>query len=265
MELVLAFEQLGRAALPGPLIETVAVVPSLLTSAGAVADLPKIAAGELLATVAIPPFVPFAVDADAAGLALLLADGDLHRSPAVTTQRSIDPTRSLSELGRGEVIGSLESRGPAMRAYDLGALACSAQVLGLGTALVEMSTTYAGQRIQFGRPVGSFQAVKHLLADAHVGLELARPLVYGAALSVGTPEHGRDVSAAKVACSEAAYRASRAALQVHGAIGYTAEFDLSLWLTKVRALYSAWGTVAQHRRRVLAELVSPGSFTEDHS
>ena len=65
---------------------------------------------------------------------------------------------------------------------------------------------------------------------------------------------GRDVSAAKVACADAAYRAARAALQVHGAIGYTAEHDLSLWLGKVRALVPAWGSQAEHRARVVAEL-----------
>jgi hypothetical protein len=104
---------------------------------------------------------------------------------------------------------------------------------------------YAKQRSQFGRPIGAFQAVKHQLADVHVGLELARPLVHGAALSA------IPVSAAKIAAADAAYRAARCALQVHGAIGYTAEYDLSLWLTKVRALQSTWGTSAVHRARLL--------------
>ena len=121
-------------------------------------------------------------------------------------------------------------------------------------ALLERATEYAMQRKQFGRPIGSFQAVKHQLADALVALELARPLLYGAALAIGTATAARDVSAAKVACTEAAYRASRTSLQVHGAIGYTAEYDLSLWLTKVRALVSAWGTQRVHRDRVLAAM-----------
>src|SRR5438067_1489711 len=72
-------------------------------------------------------------------------------------------------------------------------------------------------RRQFGRPIGTFQAVKHRLADALIGLELARPLVHGAAVTL----EPRDISAAKVACSEAAHRAAKAALQVHGALGYT--------------------------------------------
>ena len=75
-------------------------------------------------------------------------------------------------------------------------------------------------------------------------------MLYGAALSMGTPEQPRDVSAAKVACTDAAYRAARTGLQVHGAIGYTAEYDLALWLTKIRALTFVWGTQQFHRDRV---------------
>jgi alkylation response protein AidB-like acyl-CoA dehydrogenase len=87
-----------------------------------------------------------------------------------------------------------------------------------------------------------------------VGLELARPLLFGAALGLDGPDAAREVSAAKVAGADAAYRAARTALQVHGAIGYTAEYDLALWLTKVRALVAAWGTPRFHRDRVLAAL-----------
>jgi hypothetical protein len=142
------------------------------------------------------------------------------------------------------------------RAFELGTLACSAQLLGAGRALLEASVRHASTRAQFGRPVGSFQAVKHQLADVAIGLEFAGPLLdaAAAALAEGSATAARDVSAAKVACADAAARAARAALQVHGAIGYTAEHDLSLWLTKVRALVPAWGSQAEHRDRVMAEL-----------
>ena len=130
-----------------------------------------------------------------------------------------------------------------------------------GRALLEMSVRHGCARVQFGRPVGAFQAVKHKLADTAIGLEFARPLLDAAALALaedpglaGTATAARDVSAAKVACADAAYRAARAALQVHGAIGYTAEHDLSLWLGKVRALVPAWGSQAEHRARVVAGL-----------
>ncbi|MGA8257587.1 MAG: acyl-CoA dehydrogenase family protein, partial [Nocardioides sp.] len=110
--------------------------------------------------------------------------------------------------------------------------------------------TYVKQRKQFGREIGSYQAIKHALADVRIALDFARPLVWGAALD----PNRRDVSAAKVAVSDAAYLASRTGLQVHGAIGYTEEFDLSVWITKIRALITAWGTPAFHRSVVLEEL-----------
>jgi alkylation response protein AidB-like acyl-CoA dehydrogenase len=108
---------------------------------------------------------------------------------------------------------------------------------------------YAGQRKQYGRAIGEYQAIKHLLADVVTRLELARPLLYGAAVAGETL--ARDVSAAKVMAGDAALLAARTALQVHGAIGYTAEHDLGLRLTKVRALAGAWGTGSFHRARVL--------------
>lgn len=106
---------------------------------------------------------------------------------------------------------------------------------------------YVRQRTQFGVPVGSFQAVKHRLADAKVALEFARPLVFGAAVTLDPA----DAAAAKVTACEAAYTTARTALQLHGAIGYTAEYDLSLWFTRARALRTAWGTPAACRATVL--------------
>jgi alkylation response protein AidB-like acyl-CoA dehydrogenase len=128
-------------------------------------------------------------------------------------------------------------------------LACAAQLLGAGERVLADSVTYVKQRKQFGREIGSYQAIKHQLADVRIALDFARPLVLGAALGE-VP-----VSAAKVYAADAAYLAARTGLQVHGAIGYTAEFDLSLWLNRIRALVTAWGTPAYHRGRVLESLV----------
>nr|WP_281363744.1 acyl-CoA dehydrogenase family protein [Nocardioides daedukensis] len=133
-------------------------------------------------------------------------------------------------------------------------LATSAQLLGVGERLLADAVAYVKQRRQFGREIGSYQAIKHQLADCRIALDFARPLIHGAALTVAGPEGARDVSAAKVAAAEAAYRTSRVALQVHGAIGYTQEFDLSIWILKVRALLTAWGTPAAHRARILSAL-----------
>ncbi len=114
--------------------------------------------------------------------------------------------------------------------------------------------SHAERRTQFQVPIGSFQAVKHRLADTLIGLEFAQPLVYAAALALaaGAPSAGREVAAAKVAAGEAGYAAARTALQLHGALGYTEELDLSLWIRKARPLRDAWGTPADCRARVLA-------------
>jgi hypothetical protein len=162
----------------------------------------------------------------------------------------VDPARRLFHVhGEPRPIAG----GAVDRAFDLGVLAVTAQLLGAGRRLLDTATEYARQRHQYGKPIGQYQAVKHLLADVVTRLELARPLAYGAAVTAAP----RDVSAAKVAAGEAAYLAARVALQVHGAVGYTAEHDLALWLTKVRALVGAWGDPTVHRRRLLAALGGP--------
>ena len=274
LDLVVACEELGHHALPGPVAESLAAVPALLAgladtglAQGACGErrelggewLAGLAAGDLIATLAMPPRLPFAADAGAAGLVLLAQDGAVYRARLGATHRSVDPARSLSEAHGGEVLAR-DAAEAAARALDLGALACSAQLLGAGRALLEASVRHASVRAQFGRPVGAFQAVKHKLADVAIGLEFARPLLDAAATALAddAATAGRDVSAAKVACADAAYRAARAALQVHGAIGYTAEHDLSLWLGKVRALVPAWGSQAEHRARVMRELSGQG-------
>jgi alkylation response protein AidB-like acyl-CoA dehydrogenase len=239
VDLVVGFVELGRAAVPGPFVESVAVLGALLPESDS----------EAMATLAAPPSATYACDGDVADAVYVLDGRTLRHGVATRGPRSVDAARRLSVVTAGAVV----RRGvDARRAHDLGALATAAQIHGAGQAALERAVAYAGQRTQFGKPIGSFQAVKHQLADAHVALDLAAPLLYGAALAVADDAETspRDVSAAKVACTDAAYRAARTALQVHGAIGYTAEYDLSLWLTKIRALVSAWGTQAQHRARV---------------
>jgi alkylation response protein AidB-like acyl-CoA dehydrogenase len=239
VDLVLAFEQLGRFAVPGPYVESVAVLPAL-----------GVDVGDSLATLAAPPHVPYALDASVADAIYLLDGGALSSAEPIGSKESVDKARLLAEVRATGDPRRVDPRG----AFEHGVLAVSAQLHGLGAALLDRSVAYAKQRNQFGRPIGSFQAVKHQLADVSVCLELARPLLFGAALSLDSPTAARDASAAKVACADAAYRAARAALQVHGAIGYTAEYDLALWLTKVRALVSAWGTQRWHRDRIRAAI-----------
>ncbi|MCW1958965.1 MAG: acyl-CoA/acyl-ACP dehydrogenase [Mycobacterium sp.] len=248
VDLVVAVERLGRWCVPGPVVESIAVAPILLTDSRAA----ELAAGDLIATVAMPPAVPRAVDADIADLVLLATEAGVNDATATERHESVDPARRLFD------VAPQGGNRPAdiARAYEFGALATAAQLLGAGQAMLDMSVDYAKQRTQFGRVIGSYQAIKHRLADVHIACELARPLVFGAALSLadGSPDTARDVSAARAAASDAALLAARTALQTHGAIGYTAEHDLSLWLLKVQALHSAWGDPTSHRRRLLEAL-----------
>ena len=249
VDLVVALERLGRWCVPGPVTESIAVAPILLADDDRAAGL---AAGELIASVALPPAVPRAVDAEFADIVLLATDAGVTDAAVGARHESVDPARALFDVGpRGQ------ARPAALaRAYEFGVLATAAQLVGAGQAMLDMSVDYAKQRTQFGRAIGSYQAIKHKLADVHIALELARPLVFGAALSLAddSADTARDVSAAKAATSDAALLAARTALQTHGAIGYTAEHDLSHWLLRVQALHSAWGDPASHRRRVLEAL-----------
>jgi alkylation response protein AidB-like acyl-CoA dehydrogenase len=246
VDLVVAAERLGRWCIPGPTVESIAVAPVLLRDDERSAAL---AAGELVVTVALPPHVPRALDAETSGLVLLAQDGTVSEASAATPHESVDPSRKLFEVNASGILGEADVN----RAFEFGVLATAAQLVGAAQAMLDQSVEYAEQRHQFGRAIGSYQAVKHKLADVHIAVELTRPLVYGAALSLGdrSPDTARDVSAAKVAASEAALLAARSALQTHGAIGFTHEHDLSLWLLRVQALHSAWGPPTWHRGRVL--------------
>lgn len=256
VDAVVAFEAIGRYAVPGPWIESVACLPRLLAGLDAerwwLADL---AEGRCVGTITAPPLTPHALDADAADRAFLLDGRDLGDARAAGLRRSVDPARRLFTAEPASPVGRLGE--PAVSgALDMAVLACSAQLLGLGERLLATSVAYATSRRQFGRPIGEYQALKHAMADVRVAQEFARPLVYGAALSIGCGSalSARDVSAAKVAAGAAAYRAARTALQTHGAIGYTAEYDLGLWIAKVRALVGAWGTASLHRARIMESL-----------
>ena len=257
VDLVIACEELGYHALPGPVAESIAAVPTLLSLLGVTERLPDLASGAVIATLGAPPELPYAADAHVAGLVLLVDGDELRCGVPESEWPSVDETRRVFALRAGPVLAA----GPAVagaraRALDVGALACAAQLLGAGRALLDKSVRHAGQRTQFGAPIGQFQAVKHRLADVAIGLEFARPLLYAAAIALAddAATAGRDTSAAKVACADAAQRAARAALQVHGAIGYAVEGGVAPLLTKVRALLPAWGTPSAHRARIMAAL-----------
>lgn len=260
VELAVGFVELGRAGMPGPVVETAAaaVLLSALGEAGeegpAKRFLPGLVAGEALATLTLPGGSPYALDADAATYCFTVsAAGELRLAGGGegALLRSTDPARRLfPPAAEGEPLAAgprvLAAAGTALR---WARLLAAAQCLGVGEALLARTVQYAKQRTQFGTPIGGFQAVKHRLADTLLALEFARPLVWAAALGLAP----REVAAAKLAAGEAAYAAAMTALQVHGAVGYTEELDLSLWLRKARPLRDAWGSPSVCRAAVLQE------------
>ncbi|MEU0915905.1 acyl-CoA dehydrogenase family protein [Streptomyces cyaneofuscatus] len=259
VETAAALVELGRHGVPGPVVESVAAGVLLGGVGGPVAKewLPRIASGTAVVSLALEGYGPYALDADMADAVFTVAGDELGLTRgAGEPVPSMDPARKLFRPAAG---GEVVATGPRVReaaraAGTWATFATAAQALGCGEALLRATVAYVKQRTQFGVPVGSFQAVKHRLADTLLGLEFARPLLYGAAveLAEGSPGAGAAVAAAKVAAGEAGYAAARTALQLHGAVGYTEELDLAWWLRRARPLRDAWGTPSACRARVLA-------------
>jgi alkylation response protein AidB-like acyl-CoA dehydrogenase len=282
LDLVLLLEECGRAAAPEPLVETTAVVAPLLASLASLGSLESqegsavgawldgIAAGTFVATVVVGPasidtagVVPFAEEADLLVVAggdrvVAIAGDDLELVP----ERSVDGSRRLFTVDAhpsSEIVLAAAAPEVVNAAFDRGALGAAAQLLGLADRMLEITVEYVKEREQFGVPIGSFQAIKHHLADALLALEFARPVVYRAAYAMEhqLPSASRDVSMAKCYASDAASTVARKALQCHGAIGYTVEHDLHLWMKRVWALAAAWGDAAHHRARVADAVLGP--------
>ena len=270
VDLVLLLEEAGRANLPEPLVDTMAVaVPLLARLPGERAEelaarwLPAVAAGKAALAAAEPgnaPRVRAGVD-----LALVVAGGVLYAveqpgggDGGSGAERSIDGARRFVDLSSvlvpAGVVAEGDAAAPAWRAAaDRGAWATAAVLVGVAERLVSMATEHAKARVQFGVAIGSFEAVKHHLANAAVKVEFARPLVYRAAWSLdeAEPDASAHVAMAKSASSDAAQLAASVALQVHGAIGYTWEHDLHLWMKRAWSLAGAWGDAGWHRARLL--------------
>jgi alkylation response protein AidB-like acyl-CoA dehydrogenase len=265
LDWVLPLEEAGRAALPEPLADTIAVAAPLLAELAPASEwLPRIADGSAIVVVGFD--ARLVADAHDADLVLLRHGDEVHALLPERMRRHRQPSfDGARRLFRVEWTPSDDSRlatGPAAarawdEAYDRAALAAAAQLVGLGQRLVELTVEYVKVRRQFGQPVGSFQAVKHHLTDALMGIEFARPLVYHAAWSSAgcRPSRAVDISMAKSAASDAADRAARAALQCHGAIGYSFEYDLHLWMKRAWALAASAGDAAWHRARVASALL----------
>lgn len=245
VDAVLLFQELGRAAAPGPVLEHMAVgAPGVAALDSGVVD------GSVVTTVWLDDS-PYVAHAHVASI-VVRHDSVLTGFTAEGVE-SIDGGRKLFTLSGGDTRPASHRRSPS----DVMALATAAYLIGLGERMIDIAAEYARQREQFGKPIGSFQAVKHLMSDALLKVEFAKAPTYRAAWSLAhdDPHAARDVSMAKALASEAAYRASRSSMQVHGGIGYTWEADLQLFMKKAWALMRAHGDAVHHRRRVSASVL----------
>ncbi|HEX3825224.1 MAG TPA: acyl-CoA dehydrogenase [Mycobacteriales bacterium] len=234
---VLVFEELGRAGLPGPLVGTFLLGGSV---AGPV-------------TVVDPDRRPLLVSHldVAAGLLVLDTDGAYVAAPVTGVPLSdpVDPLTPLHELVAvpdptatrlGETTAELRAAGVVLTA---------ALQVGLAGRLTELAVDYAKTREQFGKPIGSFQAVKHLCADMFVRAELARAGVHSAAVMLDDPEVGdasRAVHGAKLLADEAATTNGRSCIQVHGGMGFTWEVPVHFFAKRAWLQATEFGTADEH-------------------
>jgi alkylation response protein AidB-like acyl-CoA dehydrogenase len=288
VELVVIQEEMGHALAPSPLLSTISAA-LLLAAAGTPEQkerwLPALASGEARGTVAVwdeqAGWAPDHSEAeaaaatlsatkiavpDAAAANLLIVAGANRRHYAVElsaqgvttrSQNSLDSTRKLFrvELDGAHVEPLADRPEEVARAYATIITAVAAENVGVAQRAMEMAVAYAGDRKQFDRPIGSYQAVSHRCAQMLLEVEGARSLSYWAAwaLDHDPSTAARAASMAKAYASDAGFRVTASALQVHGGIGFTWEHDLHFFLKRAKANAHAFGDARWHRDRV-AEL-----------
>ncbi len=285
VELAVLLEEIGRHATPVPFASTVLAIDGLVR-AGRTDDVARLVAGEAVGTVAwsaradavrareeggswrLDGRADPTIYAPSAALALVVAaapDGpalfrvDLEAIGQPAAQPAIDRTRELGWLdftgAPAERIGGADA---VTAILDRGALFASAEMLGGAERVLELTVEYAKDRVQFGRAIGSFQAIKHKCADMLVDVEGMRSTVYWAAWCIGADDPDASVAAstAKVWSADASKRVMADGLQIHGGIGFTWEHDLHLFLKRAQLDQLTFGDAAFHRAR-LAALLRP--------
>jgi alkylation response protein AidB-like acyl-CoA dehydrogenase len=254
LETRIVLAELGRCLTPGPLLGSV-LASSALLSAGTGRLLPEIAAGAV-----IPSLVwgPYALNAQVADVFLVPRDGGLYAVPPagvdVTPCDAMDPTRPLATVtvrDDGEFLGTPD----LAWVRDVAATALAAESAGAAARCLELTVAYAKQRTQFGRPIGSFQALKHRMADMHVLVETAESASLAAATAVVTGEDLASTAAtAAVWCTEAFTQVAGETIQLHGGIAITWEHDAHLYFKRAHGNAHLFGSPRAHVSRLAAQL-----------
>jgi alkylation response protein AidB-like acyl-CoA dehydrogenase len=258
VEAAVVLEQVGAHVAPAPVLGQMVALDALADTAWG----PPLISGEAVAACAARLDEP-CVDAPAAHLVVVPEDDRLMAidlrdrrpaaEPAMDVTRQVGWLRSaaLADAPRLEVGGAAE----VARHLDVAAVAYAAELLGVARRVLDLTVAYAKDRVQFARPIGSFQAVKHRCADMLVDVEGMRSAVYWAAWTLGNVDAADDeraiaASTAKSWCSDAASRVLASALQVHGGIGFTWDHDLHLYLKRAHLDAVAFGDATHHRARL---------------
>ncbi|WP_116367420.1 acyl-CoA dehydrogenase family protein [Parahaliea mediterranea] len=269
LDFVLLAQECGYVALPEPLVNTALVAVPVISQLGGQAAaewLPKIAAGETRVAVGCSDN-GLAEDAAQAGLLLWAEPQALYLlTPDQFSARfneSVDPSRRLYAIDIAAGVLPAASGEQAAALYqavlDRGALGAAAQALGLAQRMIDISVQYTSERQQFGKVIGSFQAVKHHMANVAVRLEYAKAPVTRAAYALARGEAAQvAVSHAKLVACEAANLAAKNSIQVHGAMGYTWEVDLHIFMKKAWAMAGTFGDTGFHKQRVAEHIFADG-------
>lgn len=268
VDLAVVAESVGRFVVPSPILSTALAVGALAESGASAAErwVEGMAEGRIRGCVGVVG--QLVVDAPSADVALLAGAGSVTLSELGQARPPAEPvmdiTRSVCWLSRADgetVLGGEELQSLVL---DQGAVAYAAEMLGTSERVLELSTAYAKAREQFGRQIGSFQAIKHRLADMLVDVEAMRSAAYYAAwaIATGAPDRSLAASSAKAWCSDASRHVMDSALQIHGGIGFTWEHDLHIYLKRAHLDQILFGDATFHRARVaeiLRQRVTTGS------
>jgi alkylation response protein AidB-like acyl-CoA dehydrogenase len=283
VEVAVLAEEVGRHVAPAPFLSA-ALAVGALERAGETGSVDRIVGGEAIGCVAWsrdPAAVRATrsgaawslsgrpdplVDGPSAALAVVVAATDdgpgvfaVDLDPPPGREPAMDRTRELGWLELDETPARhLGDAAAAAALLDRGATLAAAEMLGAAGRALDLAVEYAKDRVQFGRPIGSFQAVKHRCADMLVDVEGMRSTAYWAAwcIGAGDPEASVAASTAKIWCSDASKRVMASALQVHGGIGFTWDHDLHLFLKRAQLDQLRFGDATYHRDR-LATLLRP--------
>lgn len=241
-------EELGRGLVPTPLFATTVAEAGLLAAdTPDTGTLEHLAAGSLIGTVAFDS--EYVVSGDVADVVLAINDGRVVRWTEATAEplTPLDPTRRLARL----TSGSTSDIGPDPGLADIAAVLLAAEQIGSAARCLELTVEYTKQRVQFGRPIGSFQALKHRMADLYVALQSARAVV-SEAVSKVTPVNA---ARARLAASETFCTVAGEAIQLHGGIAITWEHDIQLYFKRAHSSAQLLGAPREQVRRLESEIL----------